>query len=249
MEQPGTSEECSRRGLAPSCAAEFDSLAEFFDQLPIAAENGPERFCALRPSGNLRALDVGCGTGNTLLALAPYFESIVGVDLSTNMLRLASRKIIDNRIRNVSLARMEASELGFSTGTFDYVVSHTALHHSGDLGAVLRELGRVVSPGGRLIVVDIVGPSLLPPKTKMRISSAVDLIHSFALGKLVSGVERFRAANHPAWLSHLRKERFLPSTTFETVARTTLPGARFEHKRREFWTTKYVIMRWDRPRD
>lgn len=233
---------------ARQCSAEFDRLAAIFDRLPIAAKHGPEQFRAFRPSGQLRALDVGCGTGNTVIALASFFESVVGVDLSTHMLQLASRKLLTHRVVNASLARMEASALGFSTGLFDYVVSHTALHHSYDVGAVLREFGRVVAPGGRVIVVDIVGPSFLSADVKMRIASTVDLIQSLVQGNLRGGVERFKAANHPTWLAHLKKERFPSTDSWEAAVRTALPGARIQYDRREFWTTKYITVCWDKPR-
>jgi ubiquinone/menaquinone biosynthesis C-methylase UbiE len=237
----------SGRNLARECADEFDQLAIIFDELPIAAGDGPDRVLALRPMRQSRALDVGCGTGNTVAALAGCFKSVVGIDLSSKMLGIASAKLRQASVRNATLARMDGSGLAFADASFDFVVSHTALHHWGDPGAVLWELRRVVSPGGRIVVIDIVGPSIISPALKMQFVSVLDLVRSVSWGKIARGIRRFRAANHAAWQSHLRKEKFYTPTSFETVVRTILPEARMHYNRREFLMTKYVTMCWDKP--
>jgi malonyl-CoA O-methyltransferase len=91
-----------------------------------------------------RALDAGCGTGRYLLALKARGAWVAGVDLSQPMLRYA---------REISprLSRATLCALPLTSATLDVVVSGLALGDVRELGVALRELARVVKPGGHVI--------------------------------------------------------------------------------------------------
>jgi SAM-dependent methyltransferase len=94
-----------------------------------------------------RAIDVGCGTGLSTIALKEIAERIVGVDMSQEMLALAER---DERIE-YSVA--DAAKLPFDEEDFDLMTLSSAFHWL-DRREFLREAGRVLRPRGWLIVYD-----------------------------------------------------------------------------------------------
>ena len=95
-----------------------------------------------------KVLVVGCGTGADLLQFAKHGALATGVDLTTNHVELA-------RIRVGELAvvhKADARQLPFEDESFDYVYSHGVLHHCDEPEQVVREMTRVLRPGGRFNV-------------------------------------------------------------------------------------------------
>jgi SAM-dependent methyltransferase len=93
------------------------------------------------------ALDVGCGSGLSTVALAEIARRVVGVDASAEMVALAPQ---DAR---VSYAVAPAEELPFGGGAFDLLTASQAFHWF-DRGRFLREAHRVLRPGAHLVVYD-----------------------------------------------------------------------------------------------
>ena len=110
------------------------------------------------PKGRrLKVLDVGTGFGINLAFLAkrlPKGSEIWTVDPSTEVLQEARVVVGDGGPVKVNFVEASAHELDFSERSFDVVVSVMVLHHIEKIGATLRELGRVLKPGGRLVLVD-----------------------------------------------------------------------------------------------
>ena len=104
----------------------------------------------------LRVLDVGCGTGGMLVEFAvrlPTAMQVVGVDPARGMaLRAAERA--DGR---ADVVRGGAEHLPFADGTFDLVVSSLSFDHWADREKGLREIHRVLSAEGTLVLADRVG--------------------------------------------------------------------------------------------
>jgi ubiquinone/menaquinone biosynthesis C-methylase UbiE/DNA-binding transcriptional ArsR family regulator len=97
--------------------------------------------------------DLGCGTGQTSAAIAPFVARVVAVDRSGEMLQAARRRLRDQS--NVDIRRGEIETLPISDGELDVAIMMLVLHHVPDPAAVLREAARVVRPGGRLVVCDM----------------------------------------------------------------------------------------------
>jgi SAM-dependent methyltransferase len=139
-------------------AAPYDDVAEWYDREFAETELGESaRRIVLRllGPGPGRVLDVGCGGGLTLLALAQAGWSPAGVDVSEEQLRLA-------RERGCEVQRADAAELPFEDGSFDAVVSTFTHTDVDDFDALLQEAARVLGPGGPLVYLGVhpcfVGP-------------------------------------------------------------------------------------------
>jgi ubiquinone/menaquinone biosynthesis C-methylase UbiE len=140
-------------------APEFDCLTERF-ATPLA-----RKMLSLAPLGpGAQVLDVGTGTGLVALLAAPLIASgkIIGIDHSSGMLEQASTKAFRDGLSDVvSFRQMDAECLDFPDQTFDVVFSLFALLHFPRPLLALKEMHRVLRPGGRLVIGIGSGPNLL----------------------------------------------------------------------------------------
>src|ERR1043166_8528920 len=101
-----------------------------------------------------RILDVGMGTGMSLLDYSPK-NRIVGVDYSEPMLRKAQERVREHKLANVeALAVMDAQNLGFRDAYFDAVGAQFVITTVQDPERTLDEFARVTRPGGEIILVN-----------------------------------------------------------------------------------------------
>lgn len=105
-------------------------------------------------------LDVGCGTGSLALAAKRQVGAgeVAGIDASAEMIARASRKAVRRKVR-IDFRQASADALPFADNTFDVVTSTVMLHHlpKAVRGAAVREMCRVVQPGGRVLLEDFAG--------------------------------------------------------------------------------------------
>ena len=95
-----------------------------------------------------KVLEVGCGTGSDLLQFAKHGALATGIDLTTKHVELARRRVGDLAV----VYEADARHLPFEDESFDYVYSHGVLHHSDEPEQIVREMFRVLRPGGRFNV-------------------------------------------------------------------------------------------------
>ena len=115
------------------------------DLLIEAAEPSPER----------DSLDVACGGGLIVCALAAHVRRAVGVDLTPAMLDRARALVASRGLDNCIFQLADAQSLPFADGAFAVVTTRFSLHHMADPLAVLREMVRVCAPGGHIVVADM----------------------------------------------------------------------------------------------
>ena len=97
--------------------------------------------------------DLGCGTGLTAAALAPWVSRVIGVDASDEMLTAAAARV--EALPNVELRHGALEALPIDDGALDAATMMLVLHHVPSPAAVMAEAARVLRPGGRLLVVDM----------------------------------------------------------------------------------------------
>ena len=99
------------------------------------------------------AVDLGCGTGELIISLADKSGRVIGVDSSPNMLKQARMKTaaIEGRV-DLRLGEME--HLPVRDGEADLAVASMVLHHLVAPAAGIREIHRILKPGGKLLIAD-----------------------------------------------------------------------------------------------
>jgi SAM-dependent methyltransferase len=103
-------------------------------------------------SKNLRVLEIGCGLGTDGAQFAKAGANYTGIDLTQAAIDLAKRRFkLDQLPGTFRIA--DAERLDFPDNTFDLVYSHGVLHHTPDTAAAVREIHRVLRPGGRAVVM------------------------------------------------------------------------------------------------
>ena len=91
-----------------------------------------------------KVLEIGCGTGADLLQFAKHGAIATGVDLTAKHVELARKRVGDLAV----VHQADMRHLPFEDETFDYVYSHGVLHHCDEPAKVVREIFRVLRPGG-----------------------------------------------------------------------------------------------------
>lgn len=105
-----------------------------------------------------RALDISTGGGHTALALAPHVAEVTASDLTPRMLAAARDFLTASGVTNASYVIADAERLPFLDASFDLVTVRIAPHHYASLSTAVREMARVLKPGGRLVVEDNIAP-------------------------------------------------------------------------------------------
>ena len=106
--------------------------------------------------GRERALDVGSGAGHTALALAPHVARVEALDLTRAMLEQVERLAAERGLANVTTRLGDAEALPYPDASFEIASCRLCAHHFQRPALAVREMFRVLVPGGRLLLVDIV---------------------------------------------------------------------------------------------
>jgi ArsR family transcriptional regulator len=157
----GASEQ-DRRRLVSVLAERRRRSREFFDTGAASWDSlredlfGPRFFLlgllGLIPEDSTVA-DLGCGTGPVAEALAPFVERLIAIDGSDAMLDAARSRLA--RFDNVSIQRGDLEALPVADGEVDAATLILVLHHLPDPGKVVAEVSRILRPGGRLLILDM----------------------------------------------------------------------------------------------
>jgi ArsR family transcriptional regulator len=97
--------------------------------------------------------DLGCGTGETSAALAPFVHQVIAVDASAQMLQAARKRL--QAFDNVELRRGDLEALPIDDARLDVATLMLVLHYVPEPERALSEVARVLKPGGRLLLVDM----------------------------------------------------------------------------------------------
>ena len=158
----GDEAEADLRRLRAVIAARRPGSAAFFGRVgaqwdDVSRELYGERYAgealaSLLPAG-LVAADIGCGTGVFAGMLAPIASTVIGIDREPTMLEAAQARL--GLFGNVQLVQGEVEDLPLDSASVDLAVLGLVLHHLEHPLRAIREVARVLKPGGRALIVDM----------------------------------------------------------------------------------------------
>lgn len=138
-------------------ATTYNAAADHFDDEPLGfwARIGQRTIQRLELSSGATVLDVGCGTGASALPAAEKvgpLGRVIGVDLAERLLEIARQKARGQGLANVQFENGDMQNLGYPDERFDAVVSVFSIFFVPDMASQVRELWRMVRPGGTLAI-------------------------------------------------------------------------------------------------
>ena len=151
----------------------FDNIAPSYDALNHRLSWNIDRYWRRRLLSTLkeihinRMLDVATGTGDLAIKAAEKLdvETIVGIDLSDEMLKVARRKACDRNLQEtIKFEKADCLNLKYADNTFDAVVAAFGIRNFQQLDRGLEEMLRVMKPGGRLRIIELTTPKFLPAR-------------------------------------------------------------------------------------
>ncbi len=175
----------------------FDRIAPGYDRLNRILSLGVDRGWRRRmvrslavPAGG-RVLDLATGTADVALAIASAYPgcTVIGTDPSQRMLSLGRQKVEQYGLtRRVELLGGDAESIEADDDSFDAVTMAFGIRNVPDRARALREMARVVRPGGRVAVLELTEPrGLLAPLARFHVHWLVPRI-----GALLSGAQEYR---------------------------------------------------------
>lgn len=132
----------------------WDRIAERYSKQPIADEAAYQKKLHVtrdyfRP--DMEVLELGCGTGSTAIAHAPYVKHIHAIDISSNMIEIAQGKVGAENIKNITFERSTIDDFNVQEQTLDAVLALSVLHLLDNKEEVIASVYKMLKPGGIFI--------------------------------------------------------------------------------------------------
>lgn len=170
----------------------FDNIAPSYDTLNHRLSWNIDKYWRNKAIKQLKSLapktmlDIATGTGDFAILSAKMLqpEKLIGADISEGMMEIGRQKVAKEGLGNViSFAKEDCLNLSFEDNTFDAVTAAFGIRNFQDLDRGLREMCRVLRPGGMLCIVELTTPVHFPMKQLFRIYSSTVLP---IYGKMIS---------------------------------------------------------------
>lgn len=157
---------------------------------------------------DLSIVDLGCGNGDTLLALAPFVPSLVGIDRSSQMLSIAQQRL--QPYTHVQLKQGVLEDIPLEHEQFDVALCILVLHHVPLIHEALDEIARILKPSGSLVILDMQHHTKNELKKQMGHKhlgfAQTDLLHpSFVCSLWNPLPKREEALGPPLFIAKLKK--------------------------------------------
>ena len=149
----------------------------FKDKIAYASRRMPLRLycCGINEEDytEKKLLDAGCGTGEYSSWFASRGAKVTGIDLSDGSLREAKKYVESLSLDNVAFEKRSVLDTGFADARFDFVYCTGVLHHTPDPFGGLRELTRVLRPGGKILISLYTSSGFLLREARRQVAKAI----------------------------------------------------------------------------
>jgi excisionase family DNA binding protein len=138
--------------------AYFEQVAPVYDELRKGCYGDALRDIVISrftPLTGSEVADIGTGTGYLAKGLAKYAKKVLAVDSSTAMLEVAGNDLMKAGLNNIELLVGDAHDLPLKDASQDFVYANLLLHHLLEPALAIKEMFRVLKPGGHLIITDV----------------------------------------------------------------------------------------------
>lgn len=201
-----------------STEADFDRLALLDDEGWTSNNHYHSSLLKHVPEKCENALEIGCGTGAFARLLAKRCKRVVGLDLSSEMIRVARSR--STQLQNLEFELADVMKWNFRQSHFDFVCSIATLHHL-EQRELLLKIKDALRPRGVLVVLDLVQADSLTERmcdvVALGVSGSLRLIHN---GRLQPPAEVRKA-----WEQHGKQDHYLTTNQVRALAAELLPGA------------------------
>jgi len=181
----------------------------------------PTAMASLKPGETV--LDLGSGGGiDCFLAASAVGEKgkVIGVDMTPDMVSKARENAERDGVKNVEFRLGEIEHLPVEDGSVDAIISNCVINLSPEKEKVFREAYRVLKPGGRLAVSDIVATASLPEEVRKDLT---------LVSKCVGGAERVESIKKILEVTGFQEVKVTPLEASRDFIREWLPGTGLEH--------------------
>jgi tRNA (cmo5U34)-methyltransferase len=138
---------------------EFDLKAFDWDENPVhharSRAIAKEMLRLLPLQKEMRALEFGSGTGILSFLLKDYFNEIVMMDSSGEMVKVMTKKIEVKSVKNLKPILFDLENDSYGRSTFDLIFTQMALHHISDIEKIFNKFYKLVNPNGYLVIADL----------------------------------------------------------------------------------------------
>jgi SAM-dependent methyltransferase len=228
-----------RRAKSPSPTANIARQQRFWTRQAVSWDHGADNNPSLvkvveavlreaSPTSEMLAIDLGCGSGQLTLRLAPLVSSVTAVDVSQTMIDLLNENAASKNIANVNGEAIPIEYFRVDSGSTDLVVSNYALHHlhDRDKAKAVRAAVEWLRPGGRLVIGDMMFGRGRESRDRAIISSKVKVMLKKGPGgwwRIAKNAARyaFRMQERPvsmsAWVQYFEQAGFVDVTATVVV--------------------------------
>lgn len=198
MQDAGQRKDMAMTVTKDDVARQFGRMAEAYASSPGHARGADLALLIglldLRPE--MAALDIATGAGHTAAALAPHVREVVAADLAPRMIERVRALSAERGLDNVRAVVMDVEALDLPDAAFDVVTCRIAPHHFLNIAQALREIARVLRPGGQFALEDSCAPA------------------DPALDAFINDVEKLRDATHGRNYTAMEWESMLHAAGF-----------------------------------
>jgi ubiquinone/menaquinone biosynthesis C-methylase UbiE len=211
----------------PDGDTSYDHVAELYDAafVDIRVRRDEWRWLTAHlPSGKMDMLDIGCGNGALLHALSDRVTSGVGVDESAGIIERARIKNKDRT--NLRFEKINGPVLPFEDDSFDVVTSLMSFRYL-DWDPLLQEIKRVVRPGGKFLVIDMVTVPVAPKEYSRLLTDKIRTLRNQKANAPFDAALK-RLVSHPDWKKMLEYNPIRSEHEMKWYLESRFPGRKVE---------------------